>query len=141
MRSLVLAASCVAVVGTVAGSRSFPDRMQVSPDTLDLVVAGTTDMHGWLRGWDYFAAAPDTTRGLSRIATIVDSLRAASPGRVILVDAGDNLQGAPITNLALRDSQSPNPIASAMNAAGYDAAVVGNHEFNFGLPYLMRVAR
>ena len=29
-------------------------------DTLDLIVAATTDVHGWLRGWDYFANAPDT---------------------------------------------------------------------------------
>lgn len=108
------------------------------PDTLELIVAGTTDTHGWLRGWDYFRNAPDTTRGLTRLATIVDSIRAAAPGRVLLVDAGDNMTGTPVTSVAMRDSAGPNPIIAAMNAMRYDAAVIGNHEFNFGLGYLNR---
>src|SRR5688500_330037 len=60
-------------------------------DPVEIVVAATTDVHGWLRGWDYYADAPDTTRGMARTTTIVDSLRAAHPGRVVLVDAGDDL--------------------------------------------------
>ena len=109
-----------------------------APDTLQLVIAGTTDVHGWLRGWDYFADAVDSSRGLTRIATIVDSVRAANPDRVVLVDAGDDLQGTAITSVALRDSLLPNPIMQAMNALRYDAGVIGNHEFNYGLPYLNR---
>lgn len=115
------------------GSAALP-----ASDTLDLIVAATTDVHGWLRGWDYFANAPDTTRGLSRVVTIVDSVRAANPDRVLLVDAGDLLQGTPVTSIALRDSLSVNPIIAAMNAGDYDAAVIGNHEFNYGLSYLGR---
>lgn len=107
-------------------------------DTTTLVIAGTTDVHAWLRGWDYFANAPDSARGLARAATIVDSLRAAHPGRVLLVDAGDDLQGSPLANVALRDTTLPNPIAAAMNAMRYDAATIGNHEFNYGLGYLDR---
>jgi 2',3'-cyclic-nucleotide 2'-phosphodiesterase (5'-nucleotidase family) len=108
-------------------------------DTVTLIVAGTTDVHGWLRGWDYLANAPDTTRGLARAASVVDSLRAAHAGRVVLVDAGDDLQGTAINNVAWRDSLLPNPVMAAMNAMRYDAGVIGNHEFNFGLPYLNRV--
>ncbi|MGH7696150.1 MAG: bifunctional metallophosphatase/5'-nucleotidase, partial [Gemmatimonadaceae bacterium] len=58
-------------------------------DTIEIVIAATTDVHGRLRGWDYYTARPDSARGLSRAATIVDSLRRANPGRVVLVDAGD----------------------------------------------------
>jgi 2',3'-cyclic-nucleotide 2'-phosphodiesterase (5'-nucleotidase family) len=54
------------------------------------------------------------------------------------VDAGDDLQGTPITSIALRDSMKPNPIVAAMNAMRYDAAVIGNHEFNYGLAHLNR---
>src|SRR4051795_6291019 len=57
--------------------------------TADLVVAATTDVHGRLRSWDYYADAPEPVRGLTRAATVVDSVRAANPGRVLLVDAGD----------------------------------------------------
>ncbi|HEX6536733.1 MAG TPA: 5'-nucleotidase C-terminal domain-containing protein [Gemmatimonadaceae bacterium] len=110
-----------------------------SADTLDLVVASTTDVHGHLRGWDYYAAAPDTSRGLSRAATIVDSLRETAPGRVVLVDAGDLLQGTPLTYVAARVApRATHPVIAAMNAMRYDAAAVGNHEFNYGLPTLRR---
>jgi 2',3'-cyclic-nucleotide 2'-phosphodiesterase (5'-nucleotidase family) len=107
--------------------------------TVDLVVAATTDVHGHLRGWDYYANAPDPARGLTRAATIVDSLRAADPGRVLLVDAGDLLQGTPLTYLAGRsDARGTHPVVAAMNAMRYDAAAIGNHEFNYGLPVLRR---
>ena len=109
---------------------------------LDLVVAATTDTHGRLRSWDYYANAPEPQRGLTRIATIVDSLRRANPGRVVLVDAGDLLQGNPLTYVAARiasDSLRPHPVAGAMNAMAYDAAAIGNHEFNYGLPTLHRM--
>jgi 2',3'-cyclic-nucleotide 2'-phosphodiesterase (5'-nucleotidase family) len=131
---VVLLSAC-AGVGT-GGRTSAGD--SPAPDSLSLIIAGTTDVHGWLRGWDYFANSTDTTRGLARAATVVDSLRAANPDRVVLVDAGDDLQGTPIATVAVRDSLRPNPIIAAMNAMRYDAAVIGNHEFNFGLGYLSR---
>ncbi|HEU4995975.1 MAG TPA: 5'-nucleotidase C-terminal domain-containing protein [Gemmatimonadaceae bacterium] len=131
----------LAVIAAMAltGAANLPRGVApVVGDSLELFVASTTDMHGWMRGWDYFANRPDTTRGLSRVVTIVDSLRRAQPDRVIFVDAGDNLQGAPLATVAVRDSALPNPIIAAMNAARYDAAAIGNHEFNHGLPYLRR---
>src|SRR5919202_4710157 len=106
---------------------------------LELLVAATTDVHGRLRGWDYYANATDSARGLSRAATIVDSVRAANPGRVPLVDAGDLLQGNPLTYVAARVAAEPvHPVIAAMNAMRYDAAAIGNHEFNYGLPTLER---
>lgn len=140
MRRLLILA--VAVSGCARhGGMPSPGGATRAADSLDLIVAGTTDVHGWLRGWDYFANASDSTRGLSRIATIVDSLRLANPDRVVLVDAGDDLQGTAITSVALRDSLRPNPIVTAMNALRYDAAVIGNHEFNYGLGYLERAIK
>jgi 2',3'-cyclic-nucleotide 2'-phosphodiesterase / 3'-nucleotidase / 5'-nucleotidase len=111
---------------------------------VELVVAATTDTHGRLRSWDYYANAAEPQRGLTRLATIVDSLRAANPARVLLVDAGDLLQGNPLTYVAARidsSSRQPHPVAAAMNVMGYDAAAIGNHEFNYGLPTLRRMIR
>jgi 2',3'-cyclic-nucleotide 2'-phosphodiesterase (5'-nucleotidase family) len=106
---------------------------------IELKVAATTDVHGRLRGWDYYEDRVDSARGLARAATIVDSLRRAAPGRVILVDAGDLLQGNPMTYVAARvDSLAPHPVIAAMNAMRYDAAALGNHEFNYGLDILDR---
>jgi 2',3'-cyclic-nucleotide 2'-phosphodiesterase (5'-nucleotidase family) len=119
-----------------------PARLQRSPETIDLVVVTTTDVHGRLRAWDYYANEAEAVRGLSRAATIVDSVRAANPGRVILLDAGDLLQGNPLAYVAARvSSDRTSPIVAAMNAMQYDAAAIGNHEYNYGVPYFDSVVR
>ncbi|MFN2637086.1 MAG: 5'-nucleotidase C-terminal domain-containing protein [Gemmatimonadaceae bacterium] len=106
-------------------------------EPVDLVIATTTDVHGRLRAWDYYANQPESVRGLTRAATIVDSVRAANPGRVILLDGGDLLQGNPLAYVAAKVSTNrTNPIIAAMNAMGYDASAIGNHEYNYGVPYL-----
>ena len=64
---------------------------------MTLLIAATTDVHGHLTSWDYYANRPDTARGLTRAATIIDSIRATAPARVVLVDAGGMLQGTPLT--------------------------------------------
>ncbi|HEU4565280.1 MAG TPA: 5'-nucleotidase C-terminal domain-containing protein [Gemmatimonadaceae bacterium] len=136
LAALTTAACALAAAGCAAGPRAaLPD--PPAADRFDLVVAATTDVHGHLRGWDYYAGAADPISSLARAATIVDSLRAAAPGRVVLLDAGDLLQGTPLTYVAARvDTASPHPVIAAMNAMAYDAAVIGNHEFNYGLATL-----
>jgi 2',3'-cyclic-nucleotide 2'-phosphodiesterase (5'-nucleotidase family) len=105
----------------------------------ELLVLSTTDVHGRIRGWDYYADSAEEIRGLTRAATIVDSIRSANPGRVLLVDAGDLLQGNPFAYVAMKQfADSANPIIAAMNAMRYDAAAIGNHEYNYGVPYLER---
>jgi len=119
-----------------------PAQLPRATEPVDLVIATTTDVHGRLRAWDYYANQAEAVRGLSRAATIVDSVRAANPGRVILLDAGDLLQGNPLAYVAARvSSDRTNPIIAAMNAMRYDAAAIGNHEYNYGVPYLDSAVR
>ena len=109
-----------------------------APDTTHLVIVATTDVHGRVLGWDYVhdAAAPG---GLSRAATILETLRAQYPGRLVLVDAGDLLQGNPFaTFFGREDKRQPQPIVDALNALQYDVATPGNHDFDFGLGLLRR---
>jgi 2',3'-cyclic-nucleotide 2'-phosphodiesterase/3'-nucleotidase/5'-nucleotidase len=109
-----------------------------APDTTHLVIVATTDVHGRVLGWDYVRDV-EAPGGLSRVATILEGLRAQYPGRVVLVDAGDLLQGNPFaTFFARQDQRQPQPIVDALNALQYDAAVPGNHDFDFGLPLLRR---
>lgn len=102
-------------------------------DTIRLVVVATTDLHGHVTAWDYVQNVP-ARDGLVRAATIIDSLRDRYPGQVVLVDAGDALQGglfaAYFGGEAWRD---PHPVVDAMNTVGYDVATPGNHEFDFGV--------
>jgi 2',3'-cyclic-nucleotide 2'-phosphodiesterase/3'-nucleotidase len=115
--------------------------LQTGGNSMDLVVAATTDVHGRARGWDYYTNTADTTRGLARVGTIIDSLRRAAVMPVV-VDAGDFIQGNPLAFVAARvDTTMPNPLVAAMNAIQYDAVAIGNHEFDYGLPMLERAIR
>ena len=138
-RGVFLAGLAIGCVASRQTSSVAAESGALPPPTTaaDLVIAATTDVHGRIRSYDYFTNQVERVRGLSRVATIVDSLRAAAPGRVILLDAGDLLQGNPFAFTVFQESSSrPNTIIAAMNALGYDAAAIGNHEFNYGVPYL-----
>jgi 2',3'-cyclic-nucleotide 2'-phosphodiesterase (5'-nucleotidase family) len=126
-------------LGLLAAGACFTSLTLGANSTVDLVVAATTDVHGYVEGWDYLAGRPDTLRGLARIATIIDSIRRATGTFPILVDAGDMLQGTALTYAAARvDTTIKHPVIAAMNAMQYDAAVVGNHEFDYGVATLDR---
>ncbi|RHA44054.1 bifunctional metallophosphatase/5'-nucleotidase [Cellulomonas rhizosphaerae] len=111
-----------------------------------LTVMGTTDLHGSALNWDYFKNAEydDSAHndvGLAKVSTLVDQVRAEKGKRnTLLVDAGDTIQGTSLAYYYAKiqpiSRTVEHPMAAAMNAIGYDAAAVGNHEFNYGIPYL-----
>ena len=109
-----------------------------------LTVMGTTDLHGNVLNWDYFKNAEydDSAHndiGLAKISTLVNEVRADRGDRnTLLIDAGDTIQGTPLAYYYAKiepdhRSASTHPMAAAMNAIGYDAAALGNHEFNYGI--------
>jgi 2',3'-cyclic-nucleotide 2'-phosphodiesterase (5'-nucleotidase family) len=101
---------------------------------------GTTDLHGHIEPLDYYTNKP-AQLGLAKIATLIRRVRTEQPN-VLLLDSGDIIQGTPLAYyFALKDTDRANPMILAMNALGYDAAAVGNHEFNFGLDMLSKVNR
>ncbi|MGX1269343.1 bifunctional metallophosphatase/5'-nucleotidase [Streptomyces phaeoluteigriseus] len=115
-----------------------------------LTVLGTTDLHGHVFNWDYFKDAEYTdakgnVQGLARISTLVNQIREAK-GRenTLLLDAGDTIQGTPLTYYYAKvdpitaKGGPVHPMAQAMNAIGYDAVALGNHEFNYGIETLRK---
>ncbi|MEU3986657.1 5'-nucleotidase C-terminal domain-containing protein [Streptomyces sp. NPDC026672] len=123
-------------------------RPRKRPRRHSLTVMGTTDLHGHVFNWDYFKNADyadqaGNAMGLARISTLVDQVRAAK-GRAntLLIDAGDTIQGTPLTYYYAKvdpitaKGGPVHPMAQAMNAIGYDAAALGNHEFNYGIETL-----
>ena len=107
-------------------------------DTAHVVLVATTDLHGHMTGRDYLTDRP-APNGVARVARVVDSLRAKYPGQVVLVDAGDLLQGDPFATYFARVApREPHPIIEAMNLAGYDAATPGNRDFDWGVPFFRR---
>jgi 2',3'-cyclic-nucleotide 2'-phosphodiesterase (5'-nucleotidase family) len=110
-------------------------------DTTQIVLVATTDVHGRAMAWDYERDL-EAPLGLVRAATVVDSLRRLYPGRVVLLDVGDLIQGNAFATYFTRVAPQPrHPILALMNRMGYDAATPGNHEFNFGLDVLQRTLR
>ncbi len=103
-----------------------------------LRLLATSDLHAHAFGWDYHTDKPQAGLGLSDLAHMIDVARAECPN-TLLLDNGDFLQGSPLGDWAAEQSEDvPHPMISAMNALGYDAATLGNHEFSHGLPLLRR---
>src|SRR5712671_6919464 len=111
-----------------------------TPPVVHITLLGTTDLHGHIEPLDYYSNKP-AQLGLAKIATLIHRVRATQPN-VLLLDSGDTIQGTPLAYyFARKDTDRPNPMMLAMNSLGYDAAAVGNHEFNFGLDVLSKVKR
>ena len=117
---------------------------------MSLTIMGTTDLHGCVFNWNYFQNAEydDSARndiGLAKVATLVEAVR-LQRGRenTLMIDAGDTIQGTPLAYYFARIAPITDghlhPMAAAMNYIGYDAAALGNHEFNYGVPLLRTFA-
>lgn len=103
-----------------------------------LAVVFTSDVHAHLLPYDEVRQRP--ARGsLAQVATLVRQAREQNPLTVVL-DGGDAIQGTPLAHYALTGQlgDGSDPTMTAMNLVGYDAAVLGNHEFNYGLGALRR---
>ncbi len=106
-----------------------------------LRIMGTTDLHVHVFPYNYYSDKPDDTVGLARTAAHIADIRAEATN-AILVDNGDFLQGNPMGDYiayerGMKDGDL-HPVIKAMNALGFDASTLGNHEFNYGLDFLMK---
>lgn len=91
----------------------------------------TSDIHGYVYPTDY-RTADERPLGLAKLATLIRRERGQSPG-LLLVDNGDVIQGTPLCTFYVKNHpDGVHPSIAAMNLLGYDAAVPGNHEFNYG---------
>jgi 5'-nucleotidase / UDP-sugar diphosphatase len=112
-----------------------------SRPTIPFVILHTNDVHGQIRPLPdprSREGAPRLAGGYQELVSAIDDERSKT-AHSILVDAGDWWQGTPEGTLS-RGRCS----VELMNAAGYDLAVVGNHDFDGGpaaLLDLLRLAR
>lgn len=137
-----LTASCaIALVGCAA--LSSQRQATVAGGThAELAILESTDIHSNIRSYDYYKLADDPALGFERMATLVKQARAEFPN-TLLFDAGDTIQGT-----ALADYQAlVKPFGCdeelamyrAMDTLHYDGGTIGNHDFNYGLPFLAQV--
>ncbi|MFF4015268.1 bifunctional metallophosphatase/5'-nucleotidase [Streptomyces sp. NPDC001843] len=131
--------------GTAEAAGRGPDR---KPRTWSFSILGTTDLHSHVFDWDYYKDAAYSDKagnsvGVARVATLIKQQRAAKgEHRVLLVDAGDIIQGTSLAYYFARvepiTDGVKHPMAVAMNHMRYDAAALGNHEFNYGIDVLRK---
>lgn len=110
-------------------------------EQLQLRILETTDVHMNLLSYDYYQDKPTDQYGLARAITLIKAARAESANS-LLFDNGDLLQGNPMGDVMARitplQKGQTHPAYKVMNPLAYDAANLGNHEFNYGLDFLRR---
>ena len=121
MRMLALVLSFVMVLGLMPGVHAEEAPVLANAD--EIVVYYTNDVHTYIN------------KGLSydNLADLKSETAKQAAG-VLLVDAGDAIQGT-----AYGSMDKGETIIKLMNAAGYDVATLGNHEFDYGMEGRIKV--
>jgi 2',3'-cyclic-nucleotide 2'-phosphodiesterase/3'-nucleotidase len=105
-----------------------------------VVILETTDVHGVILPYD-FIEKEEIDVSLASVTAYLKKARAENE-TVILLDAGDNLQGQPaVYYYNFIDTVSPHLNAEVMNFMGYDAATAGNHDIEAGHSVYDRLVR
>lgn len=117
--ALAMAASFLGMPSAFAVEGATTDTAAGDGSQGPIVIVHTNDVH----------CAVDDNLGYAKLASYADSLEAQyGEDRVTLVDAGDAVQGNVIGTLSQGEY-----LVDIMNAVGYDIAVPGNHEFDYGM--------
>jgi 5'-nucleotidase len=103
--------------------------------TKKVVIIHTNDTHSRIEPLPNNGNPNPNTAGVVRRATYIDQVRKENKN-VLLLDAGDFVQGTPYFNLFKGEVE-----IGAMNRMKYDAGTLGNHEFDYGLDVLAQIVK
>ncbi|USS85921.1 bifunctional metallophosphatase/5'-nucleotidase [Fructilactobacillus cliffordii] len=107
------------------------------PKTIKLL--STSDVHGYVYPTNYSTKDNYTGIGLLKAGTIIKQAReqATADEIILAVENGDLIQGSPLTSyLAEQPDTLKDYLTGITSQIGYDAGVLGNHEFNYGIDYI-----
>ena len=111
----------------------------LAEESTHIVILGTSDMHGNILGWSYEDGAETVNDGMARLYTYIEQVRNENPV-TFLIDGGDEIQGTILTDdIAGKEPDQQHPVIAAMNAMEYDAMTLGNHEFDWGVPDMLKM--
>lgn len=120
---------CWGSLACAGKQQSRPASKAPSPAPITISVIGTTDVHGHVSPKSL--GSRDGTKleigGSALLAGYLNNLATLRGDRIVLLDGGDLFQGTLISN-----HSDGRPVIEIMNELGYDAAAVGNHEFDWG---------
>ena len=104
-----------------APAATFTPSPAPTSSTVTLTVLYTSDEHGWMEG-------VEPGRGAAEMVGLWNQNGYAKQGPVLILSGGDNWTGPAISTWFSGES-----MVDVMNAAGYQASAIGNHDFDFGL--------
>lgn len=111
----------------------FPQTVRaVETAAIRLTILHVNDMHGQiLPRIEKNVDKKYPVGGAEYLARMIEDERKKNPGGTLLLAAGDMFQGSPVSNIF-----HGKPVIEIMNALNFDAMVLGNHEFDWGLSVL-----
>ena len=149
--ALLVLASCILIAcnnnsnqGTTEGTGGTAGADNGVGTPVQLTILATTDLHNYVMNYDYYTTSESDNYGLVKLATIIKEYQGQNElDDVLLVDNGDLIQGNPLGDYFAVvnpvQTGTTHPMFQALEYLNYDAAALGNHEFNFGLNYLHQI--
>ena len=113
--------------GMTAGAMLFNGHSFASAPSTKLTILHTNDVHSRVDPFPMDGTRNAGMGGIAARAAIISKIR-AQEANVLLLDAGDIFQGTPYFNIFKGE-----PEMRAMQMMGYDAGVMGNHDFDSGM--------
>ena len=121
------------IVGAAGlGLLGLPTFSEAKSKTKKLVILHTNDMHSRIDPFPNDGRANGGMGGMARRAALIKQIRAKEKN-VLLLDSGDIFQGTPYFNFFGGELEY-----KLMSQMGYDAATLGNHDFDNGLTGLQK---
>lgn len=117
----------ISIGSLLAGSGLMTPEVFAQPQTFKLTILHTNDTHSRIEPFPMDGGSHQGLGGVARRAALIKKIRSEEPN-VLLLDSGDIFQGTPYFNMFGGELEF-----KAMSAMQYDAATMGNHDFDAGL--------
>lgn len=125
------------VVIQLLGAGPAPKASAENADTANLRLLFTTDLHGQVTNVDFSTGAAFPTGGLAKANTLIKKARQeVGKENTMTFDLGDVMYDYTTDYIYDCDETAIQPIYQAMATIGYDAITLGNHDFEYTLPYI-----
>jgi 5'-nucleotidase len=118
--------TAAAGIGLVTASL-LPKEVEASRKASAFTILHTNDVHSRLDPFPMDGSRNQGLGGVAARASLITSIRKEKE-HLLLLDAGDIFQGTPYFNMYKGE-----PEIKAMSMMGYDAATMGNHDFDAGI--------
>lgn len=131
--------TAVLMITALAGNGIYTGSVQAAgtADTADLRLLFTSDLHGQLTTVDYETGGAYNEGSLAKVATLIQNARNEKGiNNTMLFDGGDNMYDYTTDYIYNYDEKAVQPHFSALASLGYDAITLGNHDFEYTLPYI-----